>query len=176
MRRTLARSIRFPGRKAHCARSILQVFTSEPDAAWYSTLRANKGSSGDLRVSEALEEYHAFLLDQLCAFLVRGDYNRLVQLLLLLLPAVSASERPGLQQDLRLFLSSDASLAGYLAHQCLVMQRAILATRGAESASKRAFAGEVLIQQCRRCSERLSAFCASAHWADVQPVSLRASL
>ena len=149
------------------------MFTSEQDAAWYSTLRANKGSSssGDLRVSEAQEEYHAFLLDQLCAFLVRGDYNRLVQLLLLLLPVVSASERPGLQQDLNVFLNSDAALAGHLAHQCSVMQRTILAAGAAEGAPKRAFAGEVLVQQSRRCTERLKGFCASAQWADVQPVS-----
>ena len=103
------------------------MFLSESDAVWYGTLRANRVSSAsaDLRVGDALEQYHAFLLDQLCAFLVRGDYKRLVQLLLLLLPEVSALERGGLVQDLTVFLHSDAANAGQLAHQLSVMQRAL---------------------------------------------------
>ena len=70
-----------------------QVFMSESDAVWYSKLRANRmASTPDApRVSEALERYHGFLLDQLCSFLVRGDYSMLVELLLLLLPEASPS-------------------------------------------------------------------------------------
>jgi hypothetical protein len=66
---------------------------NESDAVWYSTLRANRVALTPLdpRVSDAVEHYHSFLFDQLCSFLVRGDYNRLVELLLLLLPEVCRS-------------------------------------------------------------------------------------
>ena len=98
---------------------------SESEAAWYGTLRANKSFPRRSPVADALEQYHAFLLDQLCAFLLRGDYARLVQLLLLL-PQVSAAERGGLLNDLSTFLRSDAALAAHLAHQCSVIQRTLL--------------------------------------------------
>ena len=146
---------------------------SESDAAWFGTLRANKGSTtmNDPRVGEALEQYHAFLKDQLCAFLVRGDYDRLVQLLLLLLPEVPALERSGLLQDLRTCMNSDAANAGHLGYECAVMQRAILAVSEENvPSSKLAFAREVLQQQSRRCADRLQEFCARAQWADVHPV------
>jgi len=162
-----------PGQPFRLQSLFQSVFMSESDAAWFGTLRANKGSStmNDPRVGEALEQYHTFLKDQLCVFLVRGDYNRLVQLLLLLLPEVPALERSGLLQDLRTCINSDAAIAGHLAYECAVMKRAILAVvDGNVPPSKLAFAREVLLQQSRRCADRLHEFCARAQWADVSPL------
>ena len=84
---------------------------------------------------------------------------------------VPAAERTGLLLDLRMFLNSDSAMAGCLAHDCHVMQQAALAFSASVPASKRAFAANVLKEQCKYCAEAIRDFCRAAQWADVEPVS-----
>ena len=72
-------------------RALCQVWMSDADAAWYCGLCENRadGMSGSVGLSEAYDQFMAFMNKQLCRLLVHGDHLNLMEALLLFLPHVS---------------------------------------------------------------------------------------
>lgn len=154
-----------------------QAFTSEEDAEWYCSLRANQGS-----LLSAAEDFSSFLTSQCAAFVSRGEYASLLLLTLLSLPHISLAERMPLLSDLTSLFRSDGVEAAALSHECLALHGAMLSLLppplplrlpSPSPDGKRERARAVVAQQSARVERRLRHFFTRVEWGDVVPVSYR---
>ncbi len=146
------------------------VFLTDADALWYLGLTENE-TSPEVGTSQFVNEFHAFVGEQACKFLIRCDYPNLAEALLLLVPGQPRDEREPLLAELTTWLSSDAAALGAHAHGAHVLARVIEAIDGpAVPEPKRRHASAVLGAQFQALRDQMVQLTHTAHWTDVAPL------